>query len=168
MHVKTGARRDGMLTALQVTVIADTGAYPFVTADIVSALIGGTYRFPNLLIDAYNVLTNKPGTGAYRAPGAPQACFAIEGQMDLLARELGLDPLEFRLKNAVVEGDPMPDGSPWPRVGSREVLQALRDHPAWRNRASKGPGEGVGIAFGAGQGAVSMPQQLAASTTMAR
>ncbi len=147
MHVKTGARRDGTLTALKATVIVDTGAYPGGTAGIVCALLGGTYRFPNLLIDGYDVLTNKPGTGAYRAPGAPQACFAIEGQMALLAQELGLDPIEFRLKNAVGEGDLQPDGRPWRRIGSREVLQALRDQPAWRNREQKGPGEGVGVAF---------------------
>jgi CO/xanthine dehydrogenase Mo-binding subunit len=148
MHVKTGAKRDGTLTALQATVIVDTGAYPSSTAGILCTLLGGTYRFPNLLIDGYEVLTNKPGAGAYRAPGAPQACFAIEGQMDELARQLGLDPLEFRLKNAVVEGDPMPDGAQWPRIGTREVLEALRDHPVWRNHQHKGPGEGVGMAFG--------------------
>jgi CO/xanthine dehydrogenase Mo-binding subunit len=148
MHVKTGARRDGTLTALQATVIVDTGAFPGQTAGIVALLLGGTYRFPNLLIDAYEVLTNKPGCGAYRAPGAPQACFAIEGQMEELARQLGLDPLEFRLQNAVVEGDLMPSGGPWPRIGSREVLDALRDHPAWGRRDQKEPGEGVGIAFG--------------------
>jgi CO/xanthine dehydrogenase Mo-binding subunit len=148
MRVKTGARRDGSLTALAATIIVDTGSFPGGTAGIVSLLLGGTYRFPNLLIDAYEVLTNKPGCGAYRAPGAPQACFAIEGQMDELARELGLDPLDFRIKNAAVEGDPMPTGSPWPRIGGREVLETLADQPAWRERDRKGSGEGVGLAFG--------------------
>jgi CO/xanthine dehydrogenase Mo-binding subunit len=148
MHVKTGAKRDGTLTALQATLIVDTGAYPGETAGILAMLLGGTYRFPNLAIDAYDVLTNKPGSGAYRAPGAPQACFAIEGQMAELAWQLSLDPLEFRLQNAVAEGDPIPVGGVWPRIGGREVLEALRDHPAWRNRGHKGPDEGVGIAFG--------------------
>lgn len=148
MHVKTGAKKDGTLTALQATVIVDTGAFPGGTSGILSLLLGGTYRFPNLLIDAYDVLTNKPGCGAYRAPGAPQACFAIEGQMDELAQKLNLDPLEFRLQNAVVEGDPMPSGGAWPRIGSREVLQKLQEHPEWTNRHEKKPGEGVGIAFG--------------------
>ncbi len=148
MHVKTGAKKDGSLTALQATVIVDTGAFPGGTSGILSLLLGGTYRFPNLSIDAYDVLTNKPGCGAYRAPGAPQACFAIEGQMDELARQLGLDPLEFRLQNAVGEGDLMPSGGKWPRIGGREVLEKLREHPAWQRRKEKGPGEGVGIAFG--------------------
>ena len=148
VHVKTGARRDGTLTALQATVVVDTGAFNGGTAGILCTLLGGTYRFPNLQIDGYDVFTHKPGCGAYRAPGAPQACFAIERQMDELARKLGLDPLEFRLRNVVAEGDPMPDGTPWPRIGARAVLEALRDHPAWRDRAGRGRSEGVGIAFG--------------------
>jgi CO/xanthine dehydrogenase Mo-binding subunit len=148
MEVKTGATADGILTALQARVIVDTGSYPGGTAGIVSLLLGGTYRFPNLRIDAYEVLTNKPGCGAYRAPGAPQACFAMEGQMEVLARQLNLDPLEFRARNAVVEGDKMPGEDTWPTIGTREVLDALRNHDAWKNRDQKGPGEGVGIAFG--------------------
>ena len=148
MRVKTGARRDGSLTALQATVIVDTGAYPGGTAGIAAMLLGGTYRFPNLLIDAYEVLTNKPGCGAYRAPGAPQACFAIEGQVEELARQLDLDPVEFRLQNVAADGDLMPSGSPWPRIGTREVLEAMGEQPAWRDRSRKADGEGVGVAFG--------------------
>jgi len=147
MHVKTGARRDGTLTALQATLIVDTGTYPSSHGSILCALLGGMYRCPNLLIDGYEVFTHKVGAGAYRAPAAPQACFAMEGQMDELARQLGLDPMEFRLHNVVDEGDPLPDGSPWPRIGARAVLETLRDHPAWQNRRQKGPGEGVGIAL---------------------
>ncbi len=148
VRIKTGAKRDGTLTALQATVLVDTGAFPGGTAGILSTLLGGTYRFPNLQIDAYEVLTNKPGCGAYRAPGSPQACFAMESQMDELCRRLDLDPLQFRLKNAVVTGDPMPDGSPWASLGTHEVIEKLMDHPAWKNRGQKAPGEGVGIAFG--------------------
>ncbi len=148
VRVKTGARRDGSLTALEATVIVDTGAYPGGTSGILSLLLGGTYRFPNLLIDAYDVLTNKPGCGAYRAPGAPQACFAIEGQIEELARQLDLDPLEFRLQNAVEEGDLMPMGTPWPVIGSRAVLEALSAHPLWQNRHEKGTDEGIGIGYG--------------------
>jgi len=148
MRVKTGARKDGTLAALQATVIVDTGAYPGGTAGIVALLLGGTYRFPNLRIDAYEVLTHRPGCGAYRAPGAPQACFAIEGQIAELAQQLDLDPLEFRLKNAVTDGDLMPAGSPWGPLGARQVLETLRDQPAWKDRSRKGPDEGVGIALG--------------------
>jgi CO/xanthine dehydrogenase Mo-binding subunit len=148
VEVKTGARKDGSLTALQARVIVDTGSYPGGTAGLVAMMLGGTYRWPNLKIDAYEVLTNKPGCGAYRAPGTPQACFAIEGNMAEMGEKLGLDPLAFRLQNCVVEGDAMPGGSTWPRIGSCEVLQALGEQEAWKNRGSKGPRQGVGIAFG--------------------
>ncbi len=151
MRVRTGARRDGTLTALQATVTVDSGAYPSETVGILCALLGGSYRWPNLSIEGYDVYTHKPGGGPYRAPGAPQACFAIEGQIEELARQLSLDPLEMRLANAVGEGDSLPDGDTWPHVGSREVLQALRDHPTYRDwqrrRGSLAPGEGIGVAF---------------------
>ena len=60
--------------------------------------------------------------------------FSVESTMDELARELGIDPVELRLKNASEEGDPMPNGRPWPRIGLRQCLEQLRDHPAWKNR----------------------------------
>ena len=147
-EVKTGAKKDGSLTALQARVIFDTGAYAGSALGIGCLLLGGYYRFPNLDIRGYEVLTNKPGVGAYRAPGAPQASFAIESHMDDLAEKLGLDPLDFRLQNAIEEGDLWPDGQPWPKIGLKETLQALRDHPLWRNRASLGPNEGIGIGAG--------------------
>jgi len=151
MRVRTGARRDGTLTALEATVTVDSGAYPSETVGILCALLGGSYRWPNLGIEGYDVYTHKPGGGPYRAPGAPQACFAIEGQIEELARQLDLDPLEMRLTNAVGEGDPLPDGDTWPRIGSREVLETLRDHPTYRDwqrrRGTLAPGEGVGVAF---------------------
>src|SRR5205823_3222436 len=99
-------------------------------------------------IRGYEVMTNKVGVGAYRAPGAPQASFAIESQMDELADKLGMDPLDFRIRNAITEGDLWPDGQPWPRVGLRECLEKLRAHPLWRERHNVGPNEGVGVGAG--------------------
>ena len=93
-------------------------------------------------------MTNKPGVGAYRAPGAPHASFAIESPVDELVEKLGIDPLEVRLQNAIVEGDKWPDGNPWPRIGLKECLEALRDHPLWKNRQNLPPNEGVGVGAG--------------------
>jgi CO/xanthine dehydrogenase Mo-binding subunit len=122
---------------------------------IAAILLGGYYRFPNLDIRGYEVLTNKPGAGAYRAPGAQQASFAIESAVDELARKLVMDPLEFRLQNCAVEGDPRPNGGAWPRIGLKECLEALRDHPAWQKRdATKTRGRGVGIAVGGWPGGI--------------
>lgn len=148
IEVKLGGKKDGTLTALESRVIFDTGAYSGSALGIGCLLLGGYYKFETLDIKGYEVLTNKPGVGAYRAPGAPQASFAIESAMDELAAALELDPLELRIQNAVQEGDLWPDGNPWPKIGLKECLEALRDHPLWKRRGSLGPNEGIGVAAG--------------------
>lgn len=153
LTIKAGAKRDGTLTALQARLVFDAGAYPGAPAGIAAIMIGGYYRCPNLDLRAYEVLTHKPGTGAYRAPGAPQATFALESHMDALARALGLDPLEFRLRNAIVEGDQRPDGPSFPAVGLRQCLEKVAEHPLWKNRRPnetdvQGRKIGVGLAVG--------------------
>ncbi len=147
IELTTGAKKDGTLTAIKARVIMDNGVFPFTLGGIVGILLGGYYKCANVQIDCYEVLTNKPQSGAYRAPGAPQATFAIESNIDDLARELGIDPLEFRIKNAAETGDAMGNGDPWPNIGLRQCLERIRTHPAWKNRANN-PGEGVGIAVG--------------------
>ncbi|MBX5464856.1 MAG: xanthine dehydrogenase family protein molybdopterin-binding subunit [Clostridia bacterium] len=147
IRLKMGARRDGTLTALEARLVFDTGAEPGSPVGIAALLLGGTYRVENLDIVGYEVLTHKSPVGAYRGPGAPQAYFALESHMDRLARRLGLDPLEFRLRNAAREGDPRPDGRPWPRLGLVECLERVREHPLWKERPA-GPDEGWGLAVG--------------------
>jgi len=147
LKMKTGARKDGSITAIQARVIFDSGCYQGAAVNGPLLAIGGYYRCPNLELEGYEVLTNKPGVGAYRAPGAPQATYAIEQQIDEVARKLGWDPLEFRLRNCSVEGDPQPNDVPWPPMGLKAVLQTLADHPVWKNR-KPGGNEGWGIAIG--------------------
>ncbi|HEX5417224.1 MAG TPA: xanthine dehydrogenase family protein molybdopterin-binding subunit [Chloroflexota bacterium] len=146
-EVKLGAKRDGTLTTLQARVLYDTGAFSGSPMGI-SCILLGAYKFANLDILGYEILTNRVGTAAYRAPGAPQAFFALESTVDEMARALGADPLELRLRNAVAEGDLMPDGRQLPRIGLRECLEKLKDHPAWQRRNQKGPNEGIGLAIG--------------------
>ncbi len=153
IELKTGARKDGTITAIKARVVFDSGAYPGAPVNIALLLLGGYYRCENLDLEGYEVLTNKPGVGAYRAPGAPQATFAIEQQIDELARALGWDPIEFRLRNASETGDPQPNGVPWPQIGLRTVLERMREHPVWRNRSSD-PNEGYGVAIGGWPGGV--------------
>ena len=148
IHLKLGATRSGRLTALQAEVDLDNGLYPFTLGGILSLLLGGYYRCDNLRIDVREVLTHKPQAGAYRAPGAPQATFAIESSIDDLARELGVDPLEFRLQNAAGPDDLTGEGKPWLDLGLKKVLEAAREHPLWQERGNCGPGEGVGLAVG--------------------
>jgi len=153
ISLRTGAKRDGTLTALQAQIIFDSGAESGAPASIAAILLGGYYRVPHLAIQSFEVLTHKPPNGAYRAPGAPQATFAIETQMNRMAVLLGLDPVEFRLQNASGQGDPMPNGRPWAKMGLRQVLEALRDHPKWRDR-ERGAGIGYGVAVGGWPGGV--------------
>lgn len=155
--VKLGAKRDGTLTALQARVVFDTGAYSGSPVQIGSILLGGFYKFPNLEIRGYEVLTNKTPAGAYRAPGAVQASFAIESMMDLLADRLGMDKFELRTKNAAREGDLRPNNQPWPRIGLRECLAKAEEPWKRLNQEKRRDGairEGVGMAVGGWPGGI--------------
>lgn len=149
MEVRLGARGDGTLTAIEARVVVDRGANAgWGVEDITSLLLAGPYRWEAYDIRAYAVQTNRFTFGAYRAPGAPPAAFALESLLDELAARLGIDPIELRLRNAVSEGDPGVDGKPFPAMGVRECLERARDHPLWRRRAELPEGEGVGVALG--------------------
>ncbi len=147
IEVKIGARQDGTLTALWARVLLNAGAAADDTVGIAGFLLAGTYKVPHMDVQGFEVLTNTTPTGAYRAPGAPQAYFALESAMDQLARRLSMDPIELRLRSAVSQGDPQPHGRPWPAIGLVECLETARSHPFWRER-KKGDDEGYGVAAG--------------------
>ncbi|MHB8646291.1 MAG: xanthine dehydrogenase family protein molybdopterin-binding subunit [Thermomicrobiales bacterium] len=147
IELTTGAKRDGTIHALKAKVVFDTGAFPGAPSGIASLMLGGYYKIPHLEIETYDVHTNKINIGAYRAPGVPQATFAIESNISQMAKELGMDDITFRLKNIAEEGDLLPDNTPWAPVGLRQCLEALQQHPAWTE--PKGENEGIGIAVGA-------------------
>jgi CO/xanthine dehydrogenase Mo-binding subunit len=138
VELKTGIKKDGTLTAIKAKVVYDSGAFPGAPAVVGGILIGGYYNFPHLEIEAFEVLTNKVSVGAIRAPGAHNVTFAIESQMDIMARELGLDPLEMRLKNAVGKGDEMPHKVAYPSIGMKECLEAARESDLWKSRGKNG------------------------------
>lgn len=141
IEIKVGATRDGTLTALEGRAIFDAGAYAGAPLGIALLLMGSYYQVPHLELRGYEVLTHKPGNGAYRAPGAVQGTFAIESVMDELARAIGLDPIELRLRNASRPGDPMVSGQPWPKMGLVECLERLRVE---RDRRGAGAVHAVG------------------------
>jgi CO/xanthine dehydrogenase Mo-binding subunit len=155
--VKLGAKRDGTLTAIQVRMILDAGAYPNPLAGFSGFHFAGIYRCPNLDIRCDVVQTNKPGTGAYRAPAGPQAYFALESTVQDLCEQLGMDPLQFRQINAFKEGDPHIWLGHWPRIGLLECLEQIQQHPLWTQREQarqQAPAElqgwkiGIGVAVG--------------------
>jgi CO/xanthine dehydrogenase Mo-binding subunit len=148
MRVKLGAKRDGTFVALQGDIKVDTGCFPSYHG-VAAWLLGSYYQTPNLESRYTEVFTHKVSPAAYRAPGAPQATFALESAVDEMAQQLGIDPVELRLKNASKPGDPLADGKPWPAMGMTEVLQATLAHPLYHNRAqAQANGRGVGVAIG--------------------
>jgi CO/xanthine dehydrogenase Mo-binding subunit len=132
--IKLGARRDGTLTAIQVRMILDSGAYPNPLAGFSGFHFAAIYRCPNIDIRCDVVQTNKPGTGAYRAPAGPQAFFALESTMQELSQQLGMDPIQLRQVNALKEGDPNLMHGRWPRIGLLECLAQIQQHPLWTQR----------------------------------
>lgn len=105
---RTGVRRDGKITAAKINLVADSGAYPYLSPYAIlyaAACASGPYRVDNVHVDSVAVATNNPFTSAFRGFGAPQPCFAYEQQMDAIANELKMDPLEFRKINYLHTGD---------------------------------------------------------------
>ena len=147
IKVKMGATKDGKLVAAQAYLAYEAGANPGSPVGAGAMCIFTPYDIPNILIDMFDVVMNKPKTSAYRAPGATNASFASETIVDELAEGLGIDPMEFRLRNASKEGTRRADGVVFPRIGCIEVLEAMRDHPHW-NAPLEGPNRGRGVSIG--------------------
>ena len=147
MRCKIGADKSGRITAAQLYLAFEAGAFPGSPVGG-GALTGlGPYKIDNLLVDGYDVVCNKQKVQAYRAPGQPQAAFAVELVIEELAEKLGMDSMGFRLKNAVEEGDRIPNGVRHPRIGCKEVIEAMMAHPHY-NAPLEGPNRGRGIAIG--------------------
>ena len=147
MRTKIGATKDGKITAAQVWMAFEAGAYPGSPVGGGTLCATGPYNIANLLVDGYDVVVNKQKVQAYRAPGQPQGAFAVEPVIDELAEKLGMDPLEFRLKNAVKEGDRMPNGVPHPHFGVMEMEEAMQAHDHYQTPLT-GPNQGRGVAVG--------------------
>ncbi len=147
MRVKLGAKKDGRLTAGEAWLAYDAGAYPGGMIGPGCMCVFSCYDLAHARVDGYDVVLNKPKTAAYRAPGATQAAFACESVIDELAEKLKIDPIEFRLKNAVKEGSRRVDGPVYPRIGFIETLEAAKNSDHWRSKLT-GPYRGRGIASG--------------------
>jgi CO/xanthine dehydrogenase Mo-binding subunit len=145
--IKVGARRDGTITAIQARIVYDAGAYPGAPLRSAIRRVFSHYRTPNLKIDAYDVVTNKPHVAAYRAPGATPTNFALESVIDAVGAALDMDPLAFRLMNVSRTGDPMPDGVHLSSVSLENLLQRVQQHPCWTTPLTS-PNHGRGIAVG--------------------
>ena len=148
--LKTGVDRDGHLLARQGRITLDCGAYAGsgpATAAIALQILAGPYTTPALALESFAVYTNKGTSGSFRGPAGPMANFAVESQMDMIAADLGLDPLEIRLRNIVHEGDRGPSGEVLHAVSIEECLRRAAAAIGWDDR-KPAPGRGKGIACG--------------------
>lgn len=149
--LKTGVTRDGKLLARKGQVIIDCGAYANSgpsTVAVALQVLSGPYRTTHLKLEGVAVYTNKVATGSFRAPAGPMANFAVESQMDMIADDLGIDPLDFRLRNVFREGDLGPAGEPLSSVSIEECLVKAADAIGWNDRnPSKGRGKGIACSW---------------------
>jgi CO/xanthine dehydrogenase Mo-binding subunit len=146
--LKTAVDREGHLLAREGRIVVDCGAFAGSgpgTAAISLQIMAGPYKTPALALEGIAVYTNKVPSGSFRAPAGPMANFAVESQMDMIAKDLGIDPLEIRLRNIVKEGDLGPSGEVHKSVSIEECLRRAADAIGWDNRSPE-PGRGKGIA----------------------
>ena len=148
IRLKMGADKSGRITAAEFYLAYQAGAFPGspVGAGVQNGL--AAYKVENFQVDGYDVVTNTQKMQSYRAPGQPPATFAVESIIDELAEKLGMDPMEFRLRNAVQEGERMPNGVLYPRIACMEILEAMKTHPHY-NATLDGPNQGRGVSVAA-------------------
>jgi len=146
IYMKTGVMKDGAIVARESHSIFDVGAYLGAGPNSGVAHALGPYRVPNFRLRSYGVYTNKIYVGSYRASGVADMTFAVESHMDSMAHQLGIDPIDFRLKNAISEGDASVSGARVPTNGLRETVDAVKDRLGLPKKLGKN--RGVGIAMG--------------------
>ena len=171
--LKTGVKKDGRLWARQARLVFNSGAYGAFKPRVYlggADRSGGPYLIPHVSIASYMVYTNNVPCGHMRAPAKPQVTFAVESHMDMVAREMGLDPYEFRLRNILHDGDVNPVGGSWQDIRAEETLRAGAVAADWSGAKTK-PHWGRGMAIsdqpsGTGQSAASVCMDGAGRATL--
>ena len=175
IHVKTGVKKDGTLVAHRMSFIFDSGAYgafkpnAFLNGPHLSA---GPYKIPHVFIEEHMVYTNKIPCGHMRSPGDPQGFFANESQMDLVAKKLGMDPIKFRQKNFMHDGDIDPTGEEYSYIKTDETLKKALEDSGYQKPKPKNVGRGVALvqwtpAGGIGTVAISLDENGVATISSA-
>lgn len=146
---KVGFKKDGSLVSKDLRIQLDGGAYNAMgpTATFLCGNFGAMlYRYPNYRFLGEHIYTNKPPASAMRGFGAPQSLYASEVQMNIAAEDLGIDPVDIRLKNAQVSGDTIPDVATISSCGFAESIEAVARMSGWKEkRKNLKPGQGIGI-----------------------
>lgn len=175
IHVKTGVKKDGTLVAHHMRFIFDSGAYgAFKPNAFLNGphLCAGPYKIPHAFIEEHMVYTNKIPCGHMRSPGDPQGIFANESQMDLVAKKLGMDPIEFRKKNFMHDGDIDPTGEEFSYIKTDETLKKALEDAGYQKAKGKNVGRGIALvqwtpAGGIGTVAISLDQNGMATISSA-
>ena len=165
--LKIGAKKDGTITAFDYTIYWDAGAYVEYGANVVNASglsATGPYRIPNVRIDAYCLYTNLPPGGPYRGFGYSELLFGIESHTTRLANQLGIDPVEFKRKNAIKEGDKLAYGAPMNPNGLLECIDKVAKEVDWgKKEESKDPNKAIGKGFSIFWKAPAMPSNASSA-----
>ena len=145
--VRMGCTKDGRLTGAKARLEYEAGAFPGSPVGAAAMTIFAPYDIEHAQAEGYDIVVNKCKVAAYRAPGAPMAAYAVETVIDELAEKIGMDPIEFRLKNASKEGTQSAFGPKFKRVGNVETLEAAKAHPHYKAPLGKNQGRGVASGF---------------------
>ncbi len=129
VRIKIGVTNEGRITAAHCWMALEAGAFPGSPLAGAASAVFAPYLIENVQVDGYDVVTNKPRTQAYRAPGAPIVMYCTETLMDEIAEALGIDSVELRLLNVARQGDRRADGVMNGRIGAEEVMHSVREHP---------------------------------------
>ena len=163
MKVRIGATKAGRITAGAAELCYQGGAFPGAPVEFGAMSAFACYDLENLHVSGYDVVVNRPRQAPYRAPGAPMSTFAVESVVDEMAVRLGLDPVDFRLKNASSTGSKSAYGPKFGIIGLEETLRAAKAHPHYTAPLNLGEGRGIACGFWfnfGGQTSVSMNLQM--------
>jgi len=165
--LKVGVKKDGTITAFQIENFWDAGPYVEYGANVVNASglsATGPYRIPNIKIDSYCIYTNLPAAGPYRGFGYSEMLFSVESHMTRVAKAIGMDPVEFRKKNAIREGDPLTYGAPMNPNGLLEAIDKVAKEIEWgKKEESKDPNKAIGKGFAIFWKAPAMPPNVSST-----
>jgi carbon-monoxide dehydrogenase large subunit len=169
-RIKLGAKKDGTITAIEHTLHWDAGAYVEYGANVVNAVglsATGPYRIPNVKIDSVCVYTNLPPSGPYRGFGYSEFHFGLESHMNRMAHKLGMDPVDFRRKNAIREGDTLAYGAKMNPSGLHEAIDRVAAEIGWgKKEVSKDPNKVIGKGFACFWKAPALPPNAASAAFM--
>jgi CO/xanthine dehydrogenase Mo-binding subunit len=147
MRVRLGATRDGRIVAADATFALQAGAFPGSPVGPASMCSFACYDIDNIKVEGFDVVSNRPKVAAYRAPGAPISAWAVESTVDVLAQELGIDPIDLRLRNAAKEGTKTHYGPVFNRIGLVECLEAAKASAHYNAPLAPGAARGVAAGF---------------------